>query len=48
MDITEILTLIVCLPLLLMMNVLIYILLAVILREEFGKNIWPFNKEENE
>lgn len=46
MNIADILMLIVCIPLLLMMNVLIYILLAVILREEFGKNIWPFNKEE--
>lgn len=45
MDTTDILMLSVCIPILLMMVVLTYVLLALVLKEEFGKNIWPFNKE---
>ena len=39
--------LIVCIPILLMVGVLVYILLALVLKEEFDKNIWPFNKKED-
>ena len=38
--------LIVCVPVLLMVGVLVYVLLALVLKEEFDKNIWPFNKED--
>lgn len=48
MDTADIIMLIVCVPILIMMGVLLYILLAITLKEEFGKNIWPFNKEEDE
>ena len=48
MDTANILMLIVCIPLLLMVSVLTYVVLALILKEEFDKNIWPFNKEEEE
>lgn len=48
MDTADIVMLSVCVPVLLMLGVLTYILLAVILKEEFGKNIWPFNKEDKE
>lgn len=48
MDAADIIMLIVCVPILIMMGVLLYILLAVTLKEEFGKNIWPFNKEDKE
>lgn len=47
MDVADAIMLIVCVPLLLMLGVLIYILLAIVLKEEFGKNIWPFNKKED-
>lgn len=46
MDIADILMLIVCVPILIMLSILTYIVLALILKEEFGKSIWPFNKEE--
>lgn len=48
MNQADILMLIVCIPLLLMVGVLTYVVLALILKEEFDKNIWPFNKEDNE
>ena len=47
MDTADVIMLSVCVPLLIMLGVLTYILLAVILKEEFGKDIWPFNKEGN-
>ena len=46
MDTADILMLSVCIPILLMVGVLVYILLALVLKEEFGKTIWPFNKKE--
>lgn len=46
MNTADIIMLIVCTPLLIMMSVLVYALLAVMLKEEYGKNIWPFNKKE--
>lgn len=46
MNTADIVMLSVCVPVLLMLGVLTYILLAIVLKEEFGKNIWPFNKEE--
>ena len=46
MEATDIIMISVCVPLLIMMGVLCYVLLAIILKEEFGKNIWPFNKKE--
>lgn len=46
MNTADIIMLIVCIPILLMMGVLLYILLAITLKEEFNKSIWPFNKEE--
>lgn len=46
MNQADILMLSVCIPILLMVGVLVYILLALVLKEEFGKNIWPFNKKE--
>lgn len=48
MDVADILMLSVCIPVLIMMGVLCYVLLAMILKEEFGRNIWPFNKKEEE
>lgn len=48
MDTADILMISVCIPILLMVGVLTYILLAIVLKEEFGRNIWPFNKEEEE
>ena len=44
---TEIIMLIVCIPILLMLGVLTYVLLALVLKEEFNKDIWPFNKKED-
>lgn len=46
MDAADVIMLIVCIPILIMMGVLLYILLAITLKEEFGKNIWPFHKED--
>ena len=46
MDASDILLLIVCIPLLIMLGVLTYIVIALVLKEEFDKNIWPFNKKE--
>ena len=43
----DILMLSVCIPILLMVGVLVYVLLALVLKEEFDKNIWPFNKKED-
>lgn len=48
MDTADTIMLSVCIPILLMMGVLTYILLAVILKEEFGKNIWPFKEDEDD
>lgn len=48
MDTADILMLSVCIPILLMVGVLVYILLALVLKEEFDKNIWPFNKKEED
>ena len=48
MEATDIIMLIVCVPLLIMMGVLCYVLLAMIFKEEFGRNIWPFNRKEGE
>ena len=45
MDTADILMLIVCIPLLLMVGVLTYVVLALILKEEVNRNIWPFKKE---
>lgn len=47
MDVADIIMIAVCVPLLIMMGVLCYVLLAIVLKEEFGKNIWPFNKKED-
>lgn len=44
----DMLMLIVCIPILLMVGVLVYILLALVLKEEFDRNIWPFNKKEED
>lgn len=46
MGAADIVMLIVCIPILIMMGVLLYILLVITLKEEFGKSIWPFNKED--
>ena len=46
MDTTDVLMLIVCIPLLIMTGILTYVVLALILKEEFEKTIWPFNKKE--
>ena len=46
MSTADIIMLSVCIPILLMIGVLTYILLALVLKEEFNKNIWPFNKED--
>lgn len=43
---TDIVMLIVCVPLLIMVGILTYIVIALVLKEEFEKSIWPFNKEE--
>ena len=48
MEATDIIMISVCVPLLIMMGVLCYVLLAMILKEEFGRYIWPFNKKEEE
>ena len=48
MDTTDILMLNICVPILIMMGVLVYALLALVLKEEFDRNIWPFNKKEEE
>ena len=48
MSSADIVMLTVCVPLLVMMGVLVYILLALVLKEEFEKTIWPFNKKEDE
>ena len=48
MDIADTLMLVVCVPILIMVGVLTYILLALVLKEEFNKNIWPFNKKEDD
>ena len=47
MDAADILMLVVCIPLLIMLGVLTYIVIALVLKEEFDKNIWPFNKKED-
>ena len=47
MDVADIIMISVCVTLLIMMGVLCYVLLAIILKEEFGKNIWPFNNKED-
>lgn len=47
MDTADIIMLIVCVPLLIMMGVLSYVVLAIVLKEEFNKDIWPFNKKED-
>lgn len=46
MDTADMVMIIVCIPLLVMMGILSYVVLALILKEEFNKTIWPFNKEE--
>lgn len=48
MSTADILMLSVCVPILLMVGVLTYILLALVLKEEFDRNIWPFNRKEEE
>ena len=48
MDTADIIMLSVCIPILLIVGVLTYILLALVLKEEFNKNIWPFNRKEEE
>lgn len=48
MDAADILMISVCVPILLMVGVLTYILLALVLKEEFDKTIWPLNKKEDE
>lgn len=48
MDVSDIVMLSVCVPILIMVGILTYILLALVLKEEFDKNIWPFNKKEDE
>lgn len=48
MDTADIVMLSVCVPVLLMLGVLTYILLVIVLKEEFGKDIWPFNKKEED
>lgn len=45
MNAADIVMLIVCVPLLIMVGILTYIVIVLVLKEEFGKNIWPFNKE---
>lgn len=48
MNTADMVMLIVCVPLLIMVGILTYIVIALVLKEEFDKTIWPFNKEENE
>ena len=48
MEATDIIMISVCVPLLIMMGVLCYVLLAIILKEEFSKTIWPFNRKEED
>lgn len=48
MDIADTLMLVVCVPILIMVGILTYVLLALVLKEEFDKTIWPFKKEEDE
>lgn len=48
MDTADILMLIVCIPLVIMLGVLTYIVIALVLKEEFDKSIWPFNKKEDD
>lgn len=48
MDTADMLMIIVCIPLLVMVGILTYVVLALILKEEFEKTIWPFNKKEDE
>lgn len=48
MDIADIIMISICAPLIVIIGVLCYVLLALILKEEFDKIIWPFNKKENE
>ena len=47
MSAVDIIMISVCVPLLIMMGVLCYVLLAMIFKEEFNKTIWPFNKKED-
>ena len=47
MDTADIIMISVCAPLIVIMTVLCYALLAAILKEEFDKTIWPFNKKED-
>ena len=47
MNTADVIMLSVCVPVLIMLGVLTYILLAIVLKEEFDKNIWPFNREED-
>lgn len=47
MDTADMIMLITCVPLLVMLGVLTYVLLAIVLKEEFNKDIWPFNKKED-
>ena len=47
MDIADTLMIVVCVPILIMVGILTYILLALVLKEEFDKTIWPFNKKED-
>lgn len=47
MDVADIIMISVCVPLLIMMGVLCYLMIAMILKEEFNKTIWPFNKKED-
>jgi len=46
MEIADVIMLIVCVPLIVMMWVLVYIFIALVLKEGFNKTIWPFNKKE--
>lgn len=46
MDVADIVVISVCAPLIVIMAVLCYVLLASLLKEEFDKTIWPFNKKE--
>lgn len=48
MDTADMIMLITCVPLLVMLGVLTYVLLAIVLKEEFNKDIWPFNKKEKD
>lgn len=48
MDAADMIMIITCVPLLVMLGVLTYVLLAIVLKEEFNKDIWLFNKKEEE